>query len=58
MRCLTDLLPGGLEIENFNLTDAKQWADVVVDGITITDRGSAPPTCVTRSSATIAMSPR
>ena len=38
---LTDLLPGGLEIENFNLTDAKQWADVVVDGISITDRAQA-----------------
>ncbi len=38
---LVDLLPGGLEIENFNLTDAKQWADVVVDGITLTDRASA-----------------
>jgi len=38
---LVDLLPGGLEIENFNLTDAKQWADVVVDGITLSDRASA-----------------
>jgi uncharacterized protein YfaS (alpha-2-macroglobulin family) len=38
---LIDLLPGGLEIENFNLTDAKQWADVVVDGITVTDRAQA-----------------
>jgi uncharacterized protein YfaS (alpha-2-macroglobulin family) len=38
---LTDLLPAGLEIENFNLSDAKQWADVVVDGIDITDRSSA-----------------
>jgi uncharacterized protein YfaS (alpha-2-macroglobulin family) len=38
---LVDLLPGGLEIENFNLTDAKQWADVVVDGIAITDRAQA-----------------
>lgn len=38
---LTDLLPAGLEIENFNLGDAKQWADVVVDGITISDRSSA-----------------
>jgi uncharacterized protein YfaS (alpha-2-macroglobulin family) len=38
---LVDLLPAGLEIENFNLSDAKQWADVVVDGIEITDRGSA-----------------
>ena len=38
---LTDLLPAGLEVENFNLSDAKQWADVVVDGIQITERGSA-----------------
>jgi uncharacterized protein YfaS (alpha-2-macroglobulin family) len=38
---LVDLLPGGLEIENFNLSDAKQWADVVVDGITLTDRSQA-----------------
>ena len=37
----TDLLPAGLEIENFNLGDAKQWAEVVVDGIAISDRGSA-----------------
>ncbi|UXF75630.1 alpha-2-macroglobulin family protein [Stenotrophomonas maltophilia] len=41
---LTDLLPAGLEIENFNLGDAKQWADVVVDGITISDRGEAADT--------------
>ncbi len=41
---LTDLLPAGLEIENFNLGDAKQWADVVVDGITISDRSSAADT--------------
>jgi alpha-2-macroglobulin len=38
---LTDLLPGGLEIENFNLSDAKQWADVVIDGVRINDRASA-----------------
>jgi len=38
---LTDLLPAGLEVENFNLGDAKQWADVVVDGIQISDRGDA-----------------
>ncbi|KAF1710541.1 hypothetical protein CSC70_07730 [Pseudoxanthomonas kalamensis DSM 18571] len=38
---LTDLLPAGLEIENFNLGDARQWADVVVDGISISDRSSA-----------------
>ena len=37
----TDLLPAGLEIENFNLGDAKQWADVVVDGIGISDRSSS-----------------
>ncbi|MFC3549644.1 alpha-2-macroglobulin [Lysobacter cavernae] len=38
---LTDLLPAGLEIENFNLGDAKQWAGVVVDGIEISDREDA-----------------
>ncbi|MFD0738041.1 alpha-2-macroglobulin [Lysobacter koreensis] len=38
---LTDLLPAGLEIENFNLGDAKQWAGVVVDGIEIADRDDA-----------------
>src|SRR5690606_25205779 len=38
---LTDLLPAGLEIENFNLGDAKQWADVVVDGIGIGERGDS-----------------
>ena len=38
---LTDLLPAGLEIENFNLSDTKQWADVTIDGIEITDRGNA-----------------
>ena len=38
---LTDLLPGGLEVENFNLTDAAQWAGVVIDGIRISDRGQA-----------------
>ncbi|PTT48447.1 hypothetical protein DBR33_08020, partial [Stenotrophomonas sp. HMWF022] len=41
---LTDLLPAGLEIENLNLGDAKQWADVVVDGITISDRSEAADT--------------
>lgn len=38
---LTELLPAGLEIENFNLGDARQWADVVVDGIAISERGDA-----------------
>jgi len=37
----TDLLPGGLEIENFNLSDSKQWADVLIDGVRINDRSSA-----------------
>ena len=32
---LTDLLPAGLEIENFNLGDAKQWAGVVVDDVAV-----------------------
>src|SRR3546814_10784414 len=30
-----------MEVENFNLGDGKQWADVVVDGIEITDRARA-----------------
>ena len=38
---VTDLLPAGLEIENFNLGDARQWADVVVAGINIGDRAQA-----------------
>ena len=38
---LTDLLPAGLEIENFNLGDAGQWAGVVVDGIDISERNNA-----------------
>src|SRR3546814_16767538 len=38
---LTDLLPAGMEVENFNLGDGKQWADVVVAGIEITDRARA-----------------
>ncbi|MEO5596279.1 MAG: alpha-2-macroglobulin, partial [Lysobacteraceae bacterium] len=38
---IVDLLPAGVEIENFNLGDAKQWADIVIDEITLTDRSSA-----------------
>jgi len=38
---LTDLLPAGLEIENFNLGDAKQWADVVVAGVNLGERSEA-----------------
>ena len=39
---LTELLPAGLELENFNLGDGRQWASVVIDGINLSDRaGSA-----------------
>jgi len=38
---VTDLLPAGLEIENFDLGDEKQWAQVVIQGIAVRDRGSA-----------------
>jgi hypothetical protein len=30
---VTDLVPGGLEVENLNLGGGQQWAGVVVDGI-------------------------
>ena len=38
---LTELLPAGLEVENMNLGDAAAWADVVVDGIRLDERGDA-----------------
>ena len=38
---VTDLLPAGLEIENFNLGDEKQWAGVVIDGIELAERRHA-----------------
>jgi uncharacterized protein YfaS (alpha-2-macroglobulin family) len=38
---VTDLLPGGLEVENLNLSGAQQWAGVVIDGITLSDRSQA-----------------
>lgn len=38
---VTDLLPAGLEIENFNLGDATQWAGVVINGIEIAERDQA-----------------
>ncbi len=38
---LTDLLPAGLEVENLNLGDAGQWAEVVVDGINLSERSQA-----------------
>ena len=31
---VVDLLPAGLEVENLNLTDPAQWADVTVGGTT------------------------
>jgi len=34
---VTDLLPGGLEAENLNLSGAGTWAGVVVDGINLED---------------------
>ncbi|NLA69032.1 MAG: alpha-2-macroglobulin family protein [Gammaproteobacteria bacterium] len=36
---LTELLPAGLEVENMNLGDASTWADVVVGGIRLSERG-------------------
>lgn len=36
---LTDLLPAGLELENFNLSDPRQWADVRIDGVAVSERG-------------------
>ncbi|UXI67085.1 alpha-2-macroglobulin family protein [Tahibacter amnicola] len=38
---LVDLLPAGLELENFNLTDSRQWADVVVNGVQVAERAYA-----------------
>lgn len=38
---LVDLLPGGLEIENLNLTDAKQWGEVVINDVKLSERGNA-----------------
>jgi uncharacterized protein YfaS (alpha-2-macroglobulin family) len=32
---VTDLLPGGLEVENLDLDGARQWQGVVVDGISL-----------------------
>jgi uncharacterized protein YfaS (alpha-2-macroglobulin family) len=32
---VTDLLPGGLEVENLNLGGARQWEGIVVDGINL-----------------------
>ncbi len=32
---ITDLSPGGLEVENLNLTDVTQWSGIEVDGVEI-----------------------
>ncbi len=37
---IVDLLPGGLEIENFNLGDQSQWDSVTIDGVTLSERSS------------------
>ena len=38
---VVDLLPAGLEVENLNLADPEQWADVTIDGVTLSERGGA-----------------
>ena len=38
---VTDLLPGGLEVENLNLGGAQQWSGVVIDGIDLDQHDSA-----------------
>lgn len=38
---VTDLLPGGLEVENLNLGGAQQWAGVVIDGINLDQHDAA-----------------
>ena len=38
---VTDLLPGGLEVENLNLGGARQWEGTVVDGIDLAEHASA-----------------
>ncbi|HEY8585147.1 MAG TPA: alpha-2-macroglobulin [Rhodanobacter sp.] len=41
---VTDLLPGGLEVENLNLAGAQAWAGVVIDGIELDQRAAAAQT--------------
>ena len=38
---VTDLLPGGLEVENLNLSGAKQWEGIVIDGISLDEHANA-----------------
>lgn len=37
---VVDLLPGGLEVENLNLTDASQWENVTIAGVTLSERSN------------------
>jgi hypothetical protein len=37
---VVDLVAGGLEVENLNLTDASQWENVTIDGTTLSERGN------------------
>lgn len=37
---LVDLLPAGLEVENLNLVDAAQWAEVEIEGVNLGERAS------------------
>ncbi len=38
---VTDLLPGGLEVENLNLGGARSWSGVVIDGIDLDQHAAA-----------------
>ena len=38
---VVDLLPAGLEVENLNLTPPEQWADVSIEGTSLSERGGA-----------------
>jgi len=38
---LTDLLPAGLELENFNLVDGSQWANVRIGDVRVSERTQA-----------------
>jgi uncharacterized protein YfaS (alpha-2-macroglobulin family) len=38
---VTDLQPGGLEVENLNLGGAKRWEDIEVDGIRLDEHENA-----------------
>jgi uncharacterized protein YfaS (alpha-2-macroglobulin family) len=38
---VVDLLPAGLEVENLDLADRKQWEGVAIEGVTLSERGSA-----------------